>query len=134
MQNKTVFDTNIWVSYFIKGKFSELIDLIVDKDVNFFRCAELTNELYKVLSRRKFRKYLNLPIEDYMNFYVSITEYIIVEKFFEACRDKKDNYLFDLAFQSSAKYLVSGDKDVRNVEFATPFKILNLAEFKKQIA
>ena len=134
MQNRTVFDTNIWVSYFIKGKFSELIDLIVDKDVNFFRCAELTEELYKVLSRRKFRKYLHLPIEDYMNFYASITEFITVEKIFDACRDKKDNYLFDLAFQSSAKYLVSGDKDVRNVEFATPFKILNLAEFKKQIA
>ena len=52
MQNRTVFDTNIWVSYFIKGKFGELIDLIVDKDV---RNGEFATPV-KILNLAEFKK------------------------------------------------------------------------------
>jgi len=58
MDNKTVFDVNIWVSYFLKGKFTELVDMIANYNVEFFRAKELTEELLSVISRDKFKKYL----------------------------------------------------------------------------
>lgn len=133
MQNKTVFDTNIWVSYFIKGKFNELIDFIESKNVTFYRCVELLIELQSVLMRKKFRKYLTLPIEDYINFFVSLTQSIIINKKFDDCRDAKDNYLFDLAAQSKAKFLVSGDRDILSVSIPLPFMVMNLTDFKKAL-
>lgn len=135
MEIRTVFDTNIWISYFIKGKFLELVEYISEHSVEFFRCDDLTIELYSVLSRKKFKKYLTLPIEDYINFYESLTNWIATQHTFELCRDRKDNFLFDLANQSNAKFLVSGDKDVREItkEYNLPFSIITLSEFKKSL-
>ena len=56
MDNKTVFDVNIWISYFLKGRFTELVDLMANHDVEYFRAKELTEELISVISRDKFKK------------------------------------------------------------------------------
>ena len=37
MENRTVFDTNIWISYFLNGKFDELIKLRREYSVLFLR-------------------------------------------------------------------------------------------------
>ena len=134
MDNKTVFDTNIWISYFIKGKFTELIDLIANHEVKFFRSMERTNELLLVISRDKFKKYLTLPLDTYIAFYEKISTLITIHKEFSDCRDPKDNYLFDLAFQSEAKYLVSGDRDVRETPIDRPLNVVSLTKFKEMIA
>lgn len=63
MDNRTVFDVNIWISYFLKGKFTELVSLMANHDVEFFRAKELTDELISVISRDKFKKYLEMIAE-----------------------------------------------------------------------
>ena len=45
MKNKTVFDVNIWLSYFISGISEQIIDMIENKDVFFYRSEELMLEL-----------------------------------------------------------------------------------------
>jgi predicted nucleic acid-binding protein len=45
MKNKTVFDVNIWLSYFISGKSEQIIDMIENHDVVFYRSMELMAEL-----------------------------------------------------------------------------------------
>ena len=134
MDNKTVFDTNIWISYFIKGRFTELVDLMANFDVEFFRAIELSNELLSVISRDKFKKYLTLPLDKYISFYEKISTLIAIKKEFSGCRDPKDNFLFDLAFQSNAKYLVSGDRDVMETEIDKPLNVVSLTKFKELIA
>lgn len=134
MDNKTVFDTNIWISYFIKGRFTELVDLMANFDVEFFRAMELSNELLSVISRDKFKKYLTLPLDKYISFYEKISTLIAIKKEFSGCRDPKDNFLFDLAFQSNAKYLVSGDRDVMETEIDKPLNVVSLRTFKEMIA
>lgn len=134
MDNKTVFDTNIWISYFIKGRFTELVDLMANFDVEFFRAIELSNELLSVISRDKFKKYLTLPLDKYISFYEKISTLIAIKKEFSGCRDPKDNFLFDLAFQSNAKYLVSGDRDVMETEIDKPLNVVSLTKFKEMIA
>ena len=133
MDNKTVFDTNIWISYFIKGRFTELVDLMANFDVEFFRAIELSNELLSVISRDKFKKYLTLPLDKYISFYEKISTLIAIKKEFSGCRDPKDNFLFDLAFQSNAKYLVSGDRDVMETEIDKPLNVVSLTKFKELI-
>ena len=133
MKSKTVFDTNIWITYFLKGRFKELVELVFDHDVELFRSIELTRELVSVISRPKFKKYLELPVREYISFYEDLSRIIAIEHVFKGCRDPKDNYLFDLAYQSKSRFLVSGDRDVRETHITKPLEVLSLTAFKEVI-
>ena len=51
----------------------------------------------------------------------------------EICRDKKDNFLLNLAKDSEADYLITGDKDLLILEKFENTKILTFSEFIEQI-
>lgn len=70
----TVFDTNVWVSYFLNRQLEELVALKYDRDICFVRSADTLRELQLVLARPKFVKYFDLPIADYIEFYCNLTE------------------------------------------------------------
>lgn len=133
-KNKTVFDTNIWISYFLRARFTDIVELIENNSVEFFRNIESKQELKEVLSRSKFKKYLTLPISEYISFYDDVCTYIKTSKRFNLCPDPKDNFLFDLAIQSKSKYLVSADKHVLKTIIPKPPYIVNLSDFKKNIS
>ena len=133
MKIKTVFDTNVWISFFIKGKFTELAYMVLDHEVEFYRAIELTKELIEVLGRPKFKKYLECPISEYISFYEDLSQLVTIKPDFKGCRDPKDNYLFDLAYQSNSKYLVSGDRDVRETPITKPLEVVSLTKFKEVI-
>jgi putative PIN family toxin of toxin-antitoxin system len=97
MENRTVFDTNIWVSYMITSKYDELESMLTN-NVNFLRSAPSLAELQEVLSRKKFRKY-NVDVDKTIAFYISLTEFCETKPLFKDCPDPKDNFLFDLAIQ-----------------------------------
>lgn len=63
MKNKTVFVTNIWISYFLKARFSQLLSIANECDVEFFRDIPSREELHELLKRPKFKKYFGLPTE-----------------------------------------------------------------------
>jgi len=111
MENRTVFDTNIWISYFLKEEFSELIKLRRECSVLFLRSTPSLSELKEVIMRKKFKS-KNFKVEKLIDFYNGITEFCETKPLFNDCADSKDNFLFDLAIQGKAKYLVSGDKKV----------------------
>ena len=133
-KNKTVFDTNIWISYFLQARFTDIVEMIENNSVEFFRDSYSKQELKEVLSRSKFKKYLTLPISEYISFYDDVCTYIKTSKKFNLCSDSKDNFLFDLAIQSKSKYLVSGDKHVLETIISKPPYIVNLSDFKKGIS
>lgn len=133
MKIKTVFDTNVWISFFIKGKFTELACMVLDHEVEFYRAKELTKELIEVLGRPKIKKYLGCPISEYVSFYENLSRFVAIKPEFNGCRDPKDNYLFDLAYQSNSKYLVSGDRDVRETPINKPLEVVSLTRFKEVI-
>jgi len=132
MENRTVFDTNIWISYMITAKYDELESMLA-KNVHFLRSTPSLEELKEVLTRKKFQKY-NVDIDKTIAFYINLTEFCETESFFSDCSDPKDNFLFDLSIQGNAKYLVSGDKKVletpHNSEILT---LLTLTSFKEKI-
>jgi len=133
MKNKTIFDVNIWISYFISGKSEEIIDMIENNDVFFYRSEEMMSELKEVINRPKFAKYFPFGTEKYILFVEQITELFSTQAIFDRCPDAKDNYLFDLAYQSNSNFLVSGDKKVLAVSDKQPLKLLSLSAFKTAI-
>ena len=133
MKNKTVFDVNIWVSYFISKKTEKIIDMIENNDVFFYRSLELMSELIDVINRPKFKKYLPESTKKYIRFVEQVTELFLTQPVFDLCLDPKDNYLFDLAYQSHSDFLVSGDKKVLAVPVKQSLKLLSLSAFKTAI-
>jgi len=132
MANKTVFDTNIWISYFLKENFEELIRLRSENKVLFLRSTPSIEELQKVISRKKFEKN-NFNVAELMRFYTGISDFCETQPLFNECADVNDNFLFDLAIQGNADYLVSGDKKVLETPFENKAKVCNLTTFKAEI-
>jgi putative PIN family toxin of toxin-antitoxin system len=133
MRNTTVFDVNIWLSYFLTGKSEKIIDMIENNDVFFYRSTELMLELKEVINRPKFAKYFPNGTEEYILFVEQVSEFIPTQPIFDQCSDPKDNFLFDLAYQSHSDFLVSGDKKVLAVPVKQSLKLLSLSVFKTTI-
>jgi putative PIN family toxin of toxin-antitoxin system len=129
MKNKTVFDVNIWLSYFISEKKEKIIDMIDNNDVFFYRSIELISELTDVINRPKFVKFFPNGTKELILFVEQVTELFLTQAIFNLCPDPKDNYLFDLAYQSQSGFLVSGDKKVLAVPVKESLKLLSLPMF-----
>jgi putative PIN family toxin of toxin-antitoxin system len=104
----------------IAAKYDELESMLTN-NVHFLRSAPSLAELQEVLSRKKFQKY-KVDVDKTIAFYINLTEFCETKPLFKDCHDPKDNFLFDLAIQGRANYLVSGDKKV----LETPFEIKTL--------
>ena len=130
MKNKTIFDVNIWLSYFISGKSEKIIDMIENNNAFFYRSTELMLELEEVINRPKFSKYFPNGTKEYTLLVEELAEHILTQEIFDQCSDPKDNYLFDLAYQSHSNFLVSGDKKVLAVPVEQSLKLLSLSSFK----
>ena len=132
MGSRTVFDTNIWVSHMISARYDELESMMTNK-VNFLRSTLSLAELRDVLSRKKIQKY-NVDVEKTLAFYINLTEFCETKPLFKDCPDPKDNFLFDLAIQGNADYLVSGDKKVLETLLKSEnLKLISLTAFKQEI-
>ena len=134
MENRAVFDTNIWVSSVISGKFYELLAMSFKNNVVFLRSIPSLAELKEVLSRKKFEKY-NFDFEEIISLYSDICEFCETKPLFKDCPDTRDNFLFDLAIQGKAGYLVSGDKKVLETTInSEALKVTTLTAFKKVLS
>jgi len=129
MSQRIILDTNIWISYFISRKFDEIARLILDNELNIFSCEELEAEVGDVLGRAKFKKLIQYDPIRYVDFLKNLTISIKIQRHFKGCPDAKDDFLFDLAIQAPAKYLVTGDKKLIGFK-VQHLDILSFKEFK----
>ena len=70
-------------------------------------------ELYKVLSRKQFRRYVDE--EDIRGFIAAVTsgaEWVDSMVEIRACRDPKDDKFLELAVSGQATHIVTGDADL----------------------
>ncbi|UTA66331.1 putative toxin-antitoxin system toxin component, PIN family [Emticicia sp. 21SJ11W-3] len=127
---KVIFDTNIWVSYFIGKKTTELTELILDFDLEVITSNTLILELSDVLQRPKIKKYLHRSKEEYLQIHIQLSLLKDVQPIYNNSPDPKDNFLFDLAIQEKANYLVTGDKKLFEVPPIKELIIITLSDFK----
>ena len=133
VENRAVVDTNIWISHVIGGKFYDLAKIALDYHVVYLYSLPLIAEIKEVLSRKKFSKY-DIDIEEFINLFLSVSLFSHTEPRFKDCPDPKDNFLFDLAIQGKANYLVSGDKRVLETPIDNKtLKVTTLTAFKEDL-
>jgi len=130
-KNSFVLDVNIWISHIIKHKLYELSDLVLENELVVYRCKKLSDELFDVLHRPKHYKKTESFIKEYIHLYHILTIDFPIYLNFIGCPDPKDNYLFDLAMQSQADYLVTGDKTVLATPINPPPQIISFNKFRE---
>jgi len=84
-----------------------------------------------VMKFKKFNDRWETSLDDCLLFFEDYTVNFVAEALFVGCSDKDDNFLFDLAIQTGADYLVSLDKTVQKTLIHQPTEIINYEEFKK---
>ena len=134
-KDKIVFDTNILISLLIRGGFSIVFKLIETSQISILLSIELIDEFLEVSKRPKFQKYFSSSVRDsILSYLLKNGDLIEVNSKPNDCRDPKDNFLLGLAIDGNATHLVTGDKDLlelnpyRSIEIHTLTDFLNLYE------
>jgi len=127
-----VLDVNIWISLFIKKEYSEKFVEWKVATNNLIYCSDvMTNELWNVINREHIAKLLKKTTSECYGIYNEITTLFNPIPIFTGCQDHKDNYLFDLAIQAQADFLVTGDKTVLTTKINPPPQIISFNEFRE---
>lgn len=135
MRNKKIIlDTNLWISFLISKKFTQIDKLIENKKIILIFSDELIGEFISVVSRPKFKKYFSeKDIERILSYFDQYGKLIKVKSDIKICRDEKDNFLLNLSVDSKADYLVTGDIDLLVIKEIEQTKIINFSELIEHI-
>ncbi len=112
-KHRVIIDTNLWISFLLKGNFVVLDVLISEENVVLLFSNELIEEFVEVIRKPKFKKYFtSRDSELLLQKMHSIAVFVEVTSNIEICRDPKDDFLLSLAVDGLATHLITGDKDL----------------------
>lgn len=128
--DRIIIDTNLWISFLLSKRSSGLDRFFHDKSIVIIFSKELLDEFIEVARRPKLKKYFNLADIEELLLQISLhAELVTVSSNINICRDPKDNFIFSLAVDSNATYLLTGDKDLLDVSKVGKSKIITLTQF-----
>ena len=131
---RVIFDTNVWISFLIGKRLTKIKQYIVNKNITIVVTDQLLTELKIVTSREKLKKYFpKNSVTDLIELLEAIAEHIKIEPTHFINRDPKDNFLLDLIDFSKADYLVTGDKDLLELNPFKTARILTPTDFEQEI-
>ena len=111
---RIVIDTNTYVSRLLApGSVpAQAVDQAFNDATVLLSDATL-EELADVLSRRKFDAYVSREErKTFLRLVGSAAKIVPIHRHFHACRDPKDDKFLDLAVNSEASVIITGDKDL----------------------
>ena len=127
---RIILDTNLWISFLISKDFRDLDKLIENKKILFLFSKELLEEFISVSQRPKFHKYFSdFNIKELLRLFDEYGKMVSIKSSFNKCRDKKDNFLINLAIDGKADYLVTGDNDLLELREIGKTKIVTIKDF-----
>ncbi len=133
---RVIVDTNSWISRFIlPGSLTgqRVKRLSADKRLELVFSQELKDEISQVIQRPKFCKYLTPADLEAYRAYLAAFPTTPVTSAATQCRDAKDNFLLNLALDSQADYLITGDDDLLVLGLIGNTRILTLAAFAEEL-
>jgi hypothetical protein len=84
-----------------------------------------------VIKRPKLRRYFaKEDLNKLLEIIEQYADFITVNSNINVCRDKNDNFLLSLAKDSSADYLITGDKDLLVIEQFENTRIITISEYR----
>lgn len=132
MQNEVlILDSNIWISYVITRRLDKLVTLIRGKHLTVLTSRQLIEEIQMVLSRPKFKKYINhSDIKEFIAIHIKLCQLVDVVETTKQHTDPKDNFLLNLYNKGKATVLVSGDKEFLYEANKLDYRVMTLREFE----
>lgn len=130
---RVIFDTNVWISFLIGKRLSNIRNYISNGLITIIITEQLLNEIKGVTSRERIKKYFSeQSVVDLIQLLETIAENIEITPTHFVSRDPKDNFLLDLIDISKADYLVTGDKDLLELNPFRTANVLTPAEFENK--
>jgi uncharacterized protein len=126
-----VFDNNVLISAFLFRHSTprKAFDLALSIG-KIIRSEESLDELWQVLVRPKFDRYLTLADRiSLLKGFEQISTFIPVTSFLTLCRDPKDDKFLCLALDAQAECLLSGDSDLLVLSDMFQIPIITPARF-----
>jgi hypothetical protein len=131
---KVILDTNLWISFLITKNYNFIDKFVENKRVTLIFSKELIQEFLTVATRPKFQKYFtDQDIQKLLRSFDNFAKIIETTSNIEICRDFKDNFLLNLAIDSKADFLVTGDNDLLELKRIEKTKILTIRELTEKI-
>ncbi|MCB9221593.1 MAG: putative toxin-antitoxin system toxin component, PIN family [Ignavibacteria bacterium] len=131
---RVILDTNLWISFLINDSYKEIDHLIKNDQIKLIFSIELLDEFIEVVNRPKFNKYFkDDDIIQLLNLFYDFAILVDVHSNLDLCRDKKDNFLLNLAKDSKSDYLITGDQDLLFLERIDNCKIIQYSNFLKEM-
>lgn len=136
---RVLVDANLFIAYLLKPRDDSFVTLLLNAvvagQVTLLMPAALLDEIEQTIKRKPHL----LPIiteaqlHRFLTLLQSLCEEIplIREPIPPITRDPKDDYLIAYAVVGQADYLVSGDKDLLELQTAVPVTILNSTQFRQ---
>lgn len=131
MKDRFVFDTNVLVSAVLSPRSTAALSLKIAFDRGtLFVSKETWHEFESVLGRDKFDKYFSVQDREIIKklLWAKVVE-VEVKSTFSVCTDPKDDIFLQLAVDSSADIIVSGDNDLLVLNPFGNIRILTPSEF-----
>ena len=131
---RVIIDTNIWISSLIGRQLNSLRELLSYPTIELVVTERLMQEVLLVARRPKFAKYFRSEdVEQLQKWMSQNMTNVSLGKIPARCRDPKDDYLLELAIQSKAIYLVSGDSDLLEMGTIGECRIMTVRQFEQEI-
>ena len=128
---KVVIDTNIWISYLLGSLLQGMDEKILSKEIKVVVSDELLKEISEVSSRPKFKNIFTAKrIKELFSLLDSYAIVVSPSQKVNACRDKKDNFLLEIALKGKADYLITGDEDLLVLDLFHNTKIVKPKDFE----
>ncbi|HHV86410.1 MAG TPA: putative toxin-antitoxin system toxin component, PIN family [Petrimonas sp.] len=128
---RVVIDTNVWISFIISDKLSEIDDLLLNNRIRLIFSAELIEEITDVIAKPKLAKYFRgiNAIDEMFDAVGDYVDFVKIKSCIQVCRDPKDNFLLSLAKDGKADFLITGDKDLLVLNPFGNIEIVSISDF-----
>lgn len=132
---RIIVDTNLWISFLIGRHLHVLLDVLDNPLFELITTERLRQEILSVARRPKFQQYFGeQQIQNLEHWFTYKATEIEIGEVTVHCRDPKDDYLLQLAIDSKAIYLVSGDNDLLSIGEIQGCRIMTIEQFQAEIA
>lgn len=131
---KVILDTNLWISFLISKNYSFLDSYVKSGKVKLIFSKELFYEFITVIERPKFAKFFTpKDIKKLISYIDKFGTLYQVSSDIKACRDLKDNFLLNLAIDSNADYLITGDSDLLDLKIIHNTRIITIRDLENEM-
>lgn len=126
---KLILDTNLWISYLITKDYPLIDQLIKNEKIKLIFSTELLEEFVEVASRPKLKNFFTKKdLIELLETIDAVGQVVEVTSDVKICRDIKDNFLLNLAIDSRADFLITGDADLLVLEEIRSTKIISITQ------